>query len=74
MMDLTLRTSCLIERAHACAVGFEAIGLTFSADLTRGFARDMEQGTPSTLYEHWIGEQEQRLASKRADLALGVAA
>lgn len=64
MEPLALRTSCLIERAHAIAAGFDRIGLSFSADLTRGFARDMEAGTSAALYEHWINEQAKRLAAK----------
>lgn len=59
---ITLRTSCLIERAHACAAGFDRIGKTFSAETTRDMAREMEFGVPSTLYEHWIAQQEARLA------------
>lgn len=60
---LRLRTSVLIERAHACAAGFDQMGRKFSADLTRGFAIDMEAGLSPALYEHWIGQQEQLLAS-----------
>lgn len=63
---IALRASCLAERARACAAGFDSIGQTFSADMTRGFARDIEAGTPSALYEHWIAAQEDRLAKEIA--------
>ena len=66
---ITLRASVLIERAHAIATGFDVLGKTFSADLTRGFARDMEQGSPSTLYEHWIGQQGDRLDAMEQGIA-----
>jgi hypothetical protein len=61
---IALRTSCLIERAIACADDFDRAGFTVSADLTRSFAVAMQDGFPSALYEHWIGEQEARLARK----------
>lgn len=54
---ITLRASVLIEQAHAIAARFDAIGRHFSADLTRGFARDMEAGVSSALFEHWLKEQ-----------------
>lgn len=59
---IPLRPSCLVERAYAIASGFDRIGKRFSADLTRGFARDIEAGAPSALYEHWIGQQADLLA------------
>lgn len=60
---IALRSSVLIARAHAIADGFDRAGKTFSADLTRNFAREIEQGMPPALYEHWIGEQAARLAN-----------
>lgn len=64
---LRCRTSVLIARADACADGFDRIGKTFSAGLTRDMAkacRSMPDTAP--LYEHWIGEQETRLAGMEA--------
>lgn len=57
----------LHQRAQACADGFRAIGLTYSADFTQRIA-DNIAADPSTapLYAHWISQQEQRLADKRA--------
>lgn len=56
------RESCLVERAYACAAGFDRLGKSFSADITRNMARELELGGPGALYEHWIGAQEARLA------------
>lgn len=62
---IRLRESCLIERALACAAGFEDIGCQYSADFTRDLARQIRAGLPSALFEHWVTAQEQRLADKR---------
>lgn len=59
---LPLRASCLVERAYACAAGFDRIGHGFSADMTRGFAIDIEAGLSPALYEYWVSQQEERLA------------
>lgn len=59
-LEITHRASVLVEQAHLTASRFDALGKTFSADLTRGFARDLEAGAPSGLYEHWLREQAQR--------------
>lgn len=61
--NIALRNSCLVERAQACVTGFERLGKTFSADLTRQMLNALECGAPGVLYEHWLGEQEARLAS-----------
>lgn len=61
---IALRPSCLIERAEAIATGFDRIGLTFSAEVTRSYASHIKAGMPAALYEHQIGEQAARLASK----------
>lgn len=68
MSPIATRESCLVERGRACAIGFERIGHRFSADLTRQMVTALEQGAPGCLYDHWIAQQEQRLA------AAGVAA
>lgn len=60
--DITLRQSCLVARAQACVTGFEQAGHRFSAEFTRDMLDDLQRGAPSTLYEHWIGQQEARLA------------
>lgn len=60
-VPIALRESCLIERARACAAGFDRIGRTFSAGLTRDMADAIERGMPGCLYEYWIGQQEARL-------------
>lgn len=60
------RASCLIERGHAIAAGFDRIGLTFSADLTREMVKALEGGASPALYEWWIAEQEDRLLEKKA--------
>lgn len=61
---INLRESCLIERALACANGFDDIGLHYSAEFTRDLARQIRAGLPAALYEHWVTAQEQRLADK----------
>lgn len=63
---IALRESCLIERALACAAGFERLGLWCSADTTRNMLNALNAGAPACLYEHWIGAQEARLIEKEA--------
>jgi hypothetical protein len=65
-VDLSLRTSCLVARAQSCVAGFEKLGQKFSADLTRQMVNSLECGAPGALYEHWVGEQEKRLAGLEA--------
>lgn len=61
---VSLRTSCLVERARACAAGFDRLGQKFSADFTRErILFPLECGAPSALYEHFVGQQEARLAN-----------
>lgn len=63
MSAIATRESCLIERGLACAIGFERIGHRFSAGLMRRMIDALEQGAPGSLYDHWIAQQEQRLAA-----------
>lgn len=57
------RASVLVERAEACAAGFRRLGNKFSADLSAEFAKSCrEQPATSALFEHWITENEKRLA------------
>lgn len=60
------RASCLIERGRACVAGFERLGKSFSADTTRQMVNALECGAPAALYDHWLGEQEKRLAAAEA--------
>ena len=64
---IALRTSCLIERADACAAGFARLGLDFAADLTRDMGQALRDGASAALYEHWISEQEARLKAKEIE-------
>lgn len=62
------RTSCLIERGRACVAGFDRLGHSFSADLTRQMVNALECGAPASLYDHWLAEQEARLRDKAGSL------
>lgn len=55
----------LIAKTHANAAAFEELGKTFSADIARNFAAELEAGAPAGMYRHWITEQGARVQDIR---------
>lgn len=55
----------LIAKTRANAAAFDELGKTFSADIARNFAAEIEAGAPASLYRHWITEQGQRVEDIR---------
>jgi hypothetical protein len=59
----------LIAKTRANAQAFEELGQTFSADIARNFAAEIEAGAPAGLYRHWIAEQGARVQAIRGQNA-----
>lgn len=64
------RRAGLIDRAEACASGFEQLGKRASADVSLSYARALASGMPPALYSYQICAQEKRLAAKRLHRAI----
>jgi len=62
---LDAATADLIAKTRANAAAFEELGKTFSADIARNFAAELEAGAPAGLYRHWITEQGARVEDIR---------
>jgi hypothetical protein len=62
---LDAATTDLIAKTRANADAFEELGKTFSADIARNFAAELEAGAPAGLYQHWITEQGARVEDIR---------
>ena len=62
---LDAATTDLIAKTRANAAAFDALGKTFSADIARNFAAELEAGAPAGLYRHWITEQGARVEDIR---------
>jgi hypothetical protein len=62
---LDAATADLIAKTRANADAFEELGKTFSADIARNFAAELEAGAPAGMYRHWITEQGARVEDIR---------
>jgi len=62
---LDAATADLIAKTRANAAAFEELGKTFSADIARNFAAELEAGAPAGMYRHWITEQGARVEDIR---------
>lgn len=69
MIDIGLRTSCLIDRATSCAATLRSIGDTEAAEDLRGAVTMLRAGAPSSLYLPLIARQEARVAAARSAMS-----